>query len=133
MDVKKLDQNEDLKNDGVWMRWDSEGGMVKIRHTYSKKYTQARQEAERKLRRQKMYRPDKSLSTEEELEITKVAVAHGMIVDWKGFRDGDAEFPYSEANALDLCQRVSFCLKAVNMGADDANYELENLEILGGN
>lgn len=133
MEFKDLQQTDELMNEGVWMRLDREGAMIRLRHTYSRAYTLAREAAEKKLRYRSGYRPDKELSSDETNEIMREAVARGLIVDWKKFTKDGVDVPFSPEAAEDWLKLPSLLLKLVTMGAEEGNFRRENLEILAGN
>lgn len=133
MDFEKLQETDELMNEGVWMRLDDKGTMVKLRHTFSKAYSQARERAEQALRRRKAYRPERELDAEENLEVLREAVARGLIVDWKGFaREGD-DRPFSIDEALLWLQMPTLVMRLLSMAAAEDAFEKENLEVLSGN
>jgi len=110
--------------EGVWEEF--EGSEFLIAYAQNPTFLREKDKLERPFKRQIQ---QGKLSPEESKRIMCKALAHGVLLDWKGVTDGTKEIPYdAEIAAQELQDNPELLEFVVNVSADVANYKREEVE-----
>lgn len=118
--------NHDLEKDGNWVTY--HGVELKIARSNSQSFKTALAKAMKPYKRQ-LQRQELFANNELELATCK-ALANHILVDWRGFSDGNGgEVPYSSENAYGLLTHDEDCRSFVfDYASEASNYFEEEIE-----
>lgn len=98
MDLSNNKIDSSAEKDGVWVDIDEKTSLLiaRFNNPKYKAYVRRKFEARRKLSR------TTGLSDEATEKITTQAMAHTVLLDWRGLEDSGVEIPYSTEKAIEL-------------------------------
>jgi hypothetical protein len=112
------------QQDGVWEEF--EGSEFLIAYAQNPTFLKEKERLERPYKRQI---ERNKMNGDEQKRILCKALAHGVLLDWRGVTDGKVEIAYdTEIAAQELQDNPEFLEFVVNVSADVANYKREEVE-----
>lgn len=131
MDISEFSTDQNLEEEGVWISLDGNGTEIKVARMNCrpyKKYFQAITKPYKRLIR------NGSLSEDLAEKLLIDALAHKIVLDWKGLTKNGKKFPYSVENATQFLSTSPDFRDLVTEAASEMdNFRQKELEEAAGN
>lgn len=125
MDISKAFSDPTLEEDGVWVDY-REGSQIKIARVGNKRFQKF---YDLKMKPHRRAERAGKLSALLHTEILCECLAETVLLGWKGFTNGTAEFKYSKTNALELLkQSMDFRDEVTAYATDEEAFKQEDEE-----
>lgn len=131
MDINEFKTDQNLEEEGTWVSIDGNGTSIKVARMNNRAYKKYFQQITKPYKR--MIR-NGSLSEDLAEKLLIDAIAHKVLVDWKGFTKNGKKFSYSVDNARTFLAESSDFRDLVTESAGEMeNYRQQEVEEAAGN
>lgn len=125
MDINTAFSDPKLETDGVWCSY-REGSEVLVARIGAPRFQRM---LDAKMRPHRRKEKAGLLDSETENRVLCETMAQTVLLDWRGFKDGTKDFPYSQEAALNLLLRsIDFRNDIAELAAVEDTFRAEELE-----